>query len=252
MDTLGWQELKVVALAVDDLARAESFYRSRLGLERRLQADGDVGFALGGLTILLKPLSAPGGGAEKSPYPRLTIAVADAPRLARDLLSLIVSRRATSPAVALAVQRLWGAPSQAAVALCGDENDYRGHSARIDVVIDCAGYIKHIPGPPPLEIALHCLANRGGRIVCFGGYEDKMLIDFGYVIKKEPVIIGSNGYAAEELVEALQMMKDGTVDRQSLISHSYPLERIGEAFEMQATPAAVKVMLEIPQAEPVG
>ncbi|ENO97143.1 VOC family protein [Thauera phenylacetica] len=85
MDTLGWQELKVVALAVDDLARAESFYRSRLGLERRLQADGDVGFALGGLTILLKPLSAPGGGAEKSPYPRLTIAVADAPRLARDL-----------------------------------------------------------------------------------------------------------------------------------------------------------------------
>ena len=85
MDTLGWQELKVVALAVDDLARAESFYRSRLGLERRLQADGDVGFALGGLTILLKPLSAPGGGAEKSPYPRLTIAVADAPRLAREL-----------------------------------------------------------------------------------------------------------------------------------------------------------------------
>ncbi len=141
---------------------------------------------------------------------------------------------------------------EAAVALCGEENDYRGHSARIDVVIDCAGYIKHIPGPPPLEIALHCLANRGGRIVCFGGYEDKMLIDFGYVIKKEPVIIGSNGYAAEELVEALQMMKDGTVDRQSLISHSYPLEQIGEAFEMQATPAAVKVMLEIPQAEPVG
>ena len=85
MDTLGWQELKVVALAVDDLARAEAFYRSRLGLERRLQADGDVGFALGGLTILLKPLAGPGSGAEKSRYPRLTVAVADAPRLARDL-----------------------------------------------------------------------------------------------------------------------------------------------------------------------
>ncbi|ODT63469.1 MAG: hypothetical protein ABS77_03750, partial [Phenylobacterium sp. SCN 69-14] len=45
--------------------------------------------------------------------------VAAMPRLARDLLSLIAARRATSPAVALAVQRLWGAPSQAAVALCG-------------------------------------------------------------------------------------------------------------------------------------
>jgi catechol 2,3-dioxygenase-like lactoylglutathione lyase family enzyme len=85
MDTLGWQALKVVALAVDDLARAEDFYRTRLGLERRPQADGDVGFALGDLTILLKLLAGPGGGAEKSRYPRLTVAVADAPRLARDL-----------------------------------------------------------------------------------------------------------------------------------------------------------------------
>ena len=70
MNTLGWQELKVVALAVDDLARAEDFYRSKLGLEPRPQADGDVGFALGALTILLKPLAGP-GGAEKSRYPRL-------------------------------------------------------------------------------------------------------------------------------------------------------------------------------------
>ena len=85
MDTLGWQALKVVALAVDDLARAEDFYRTRLGLERRPQADGDVGFALGDLTILLKPLAGPGSGAEKSRYPRLTVAVADAPRLAREL-----------------------------------------------------------------------------------------------------------------------------------------------------------------------
>ena len=85
MNTLGWQELKVVALAVDDLARAENFYRSKLGLEPRPQADGDVGFALGSLTLLLKPLAGPGGAAEKSPYPRLTVAVADAPRMEREL-----------------------------------------------------------------------------------------------------------------------------------------------------------------------
>lgn len=85
MNTLGWQELKVVALGVDDLARAEAFYRTRLGLEPRPQDDGDVGFALGSLTILLKPLATADRGAAKSPYPRLTIAVADAPQLARDL-----------------------------------------------------------------------------------------------------------------------------------------------------------------------
>ncbi|WP_336951171.1 zinc-dependent alcohol dehydrogenase [Sphingobium aromaticivastans] len=134
-----------------------------------------------------------------------------------------------------------------AAALCGREDDYRGESANIGVVIDCAGYIKHIPGPPPLETALRCIANRNGRIVCFGGFEDRMLIDFGYVIKKEPLIMGSNGYAAEELVEALEMMRNGTVDRKMLISHSFMLNKISQAFETQATPDAVKVMLEIPQ-----
>jgi catechol 2,3-dioxygenase-like lactoylglutathione lyase family enzyme len=84
MNALGWQALKVVALAVDDLARAEDFYRMTLDLEP-VPPGGDVGFTLGGLTILLKPVAEPGRGAEKSPYPRLTFAVADAPRLAREL-----------------------------------------------------------------------------------------------------------------------------------------------------------------------
>ncbi len=134
-----------------------------------------------------------------------------------------------------------------AVRLCGREEDYRGESANIAVVFDCAGYIKHIPGPPPLEIALHCLATRGGRIICFGGYEDRMSIDFGYVIKKEPVIMGSNGYASEELVEALELMRDGSINRKVLISHRFPLEEISAAFQAQGKPDAVKVMIDIQQ-----
>lgn len=136
---------------------------------------------------------------------------------------------------------------EAAAAICGREEDFRGESANIDVVIDCAGYIKHIPGPPPLEIALRMISNRGGRIVCFGAYEDRMKIDFGYVIRKEPVIIGSNGYAAEELVEALDLMASGAVDRRSLISHRFPLDRVEEAFIAQGQADAVKVVLKIPQ-----
>ena len=85
MNTLGWQELKVVALAVDDLARAESFYRTRLGLEPISADEGEAGFSLGSLTILLKPVAQQPTGAGKSPYPRLTFAVADAPRLEREL-----------------------------------------------------------------------------------------------------------------------------------------------------------------------
>ena len=87
MNTLGWQELKVVALAVDDVARAADFYRTKLGLEPVPGGDGDVGFALGSLTILLKPVAEDAAPSGKSPFPRLTIAVADAPRLERDLLA---------------------------------------------------------------------------------------------------------------------------------------------------------------------
>ena len=74
-----------------------------------------------------------------------------------------------------------------------------------------------------------------------------MTIEFSNVIKKEPVIIGSNGYAPEELVEALEMMRDGKVDRVGLISHTYALDEISDAFEKQGQPEAVKVMLAIPQ-----
>jgi threonine dehydrogenase-like Zn-dependent dehydrogenase len=130
-------------------------------------------------------------------------------------------------------------------ALCGRTEEYRGESANIGVVFDCAGYIKHIEGPPPLEIALHLVSNVGGRIVCFGAFEDKMLIDMNYVISKEPVIMGSQGYAAEELEEALELMRSRKVDRVGLISHRYPLGKVADAFAMQARPEALKVMLEI-------
>lgn len=136
---------------------------------------------------------------------------------------------------------------EAAAAICGREDDYRGESANINVVIDCAGYIKHIPGRPPLEIALRMISTRNGRIVCFGAYEDRMEIDFDYIIRKEPVIIGSNGYASEELVEALDLMASGAVDRRSLISHRFPLDRVEEAFIAQGQVDAVKVILQIPQ-----
>ena len=42
-------------------------------------------------------------------------------------------------------------------------------------------------------------------------------------------------------------MRSGAVDRRTLISHEFPLEQIGQAFEAQGQPDAVKVMIDIPQ-----
>ncbi len=130
-------------------------------------------------------------------------------------------------------------------AICGEENDYRGRSAKVQVVFDCAGYIAQMAGPPPLETALRLVATRGARIICFGAFEERMLIDFNYVIHKEPTILGSNGYAPEELVEALELMVSGRIDRSCLVSHRFALQDVGEAFAMQSRPESVKVMLAI-------
>jgi threonine dehydrogenase-like Zn-dependent dehydrogenase len=128
--------------------------------------------------------------------------------------------------------------------ICGVSESYAGVSANIALVFDCAGYIRHMQGPPPLETALK-IVNPGGRIVCFGGFEGPIKIDMSPLIEKQPTIFGSNGYAPEELVEALHLMSSGQVDRATLLSANFPIEHIVEAFAAQMKPNAVKVMLNI-------
>lgn len=129
-------------------------------------------------------------------------------------------------------------------AISGIEETYAGPSTSVHLVFDCAGYIRHMQGPPPLETALR-LVVPGGRIVCFGGFEGRMDIDMSPLIEKQPTIFGSNGYAPEDLVEALDLMHSGTVDRATLISHRIPLAKVDQAFAVQQQPDAIKVMLEI-------
>lgn len=130
-------------------------------------------------------------------------------------------------------------------AVTGTDRDWLDTSANIHVVYECAGYIKHLPGPPPLETALKLVAINNGRIVCFGAYEDRMNIDLMPIVNKQVTIMGSLGYAAEELIESLEYMRTGVVDRQGLISHTFPLDSIYEAFETQCAPTAVKVMIDV-------
>jgi len=114
----------------------------------------------------------------------------------------------------------------------------------VDAVIDCAGYIKSMKGNTPLQNALYMLKGGGvGRIVCFGAYEDRFDVDFMPTIEKQITIMGSEGYAAEELTMALTMMENKQVDRTSLISHRFHLEEVAAAFETQGDATAIKVLV---------
>ena len=87
-NTLGFQQLKVVALAVDDLARAEGFYRDTLGLEPAMEGGQAIGFALGGVALMLKPVTE--GWYARPSFelnPRLTFAVEHALQTEKELVA---------------------------------------------------------------------------------------------------------------------------------------------------------------------
>ncbi|MFJ2992898.1 zinc-binding dehydrogenase [Pandoraea sp. NPDC087047] len=114
----------------------------------------------------------------------------------------------------------------------------------VSVVFDCAGYLKHVKGPPPLQSAMEMVGPRGGRIICFGAFEGEVTLDPMPIIHKQIVIRGSNGYAADELKQALDLMASGKIDRRMLISHQFPIAEIKRAFAVQASGQAIKVLIK--------
>ena len=96
MDALGFQRLKVVALAVTDITRARRFYRETLALPPPFEGSRQVGYALGNVIVMLKAV-AEGGFAQPTDQlnPRLTLATDHAPDAQRALLarSVTVSTR---------------------------------------------------------------------------------------------------------------------------------------------------------------
>ncbi|WP_026295726.1 VOC family protein [Aromatoleum toluclasticum] len=73
---LGLKRVKVVALAVRDLARAISFYGETLGLPPASEGGRQVGFELGGTVLMLKDDWY--GTPTAEPNPRITLECADA------------------------------------------------------------------------------------------------------------------------------------------------------------------------------
>jgi len=73
---LGIQRVKVVAVSVIDLARANRFYKEKLGLKPAFEGTEQVGWWLGQVILMLKPdWAAP----TATPNPRVTLATDHAP-----------------------------------------------------------------------------------------------------------------------------------------------------------------------------
>lgn len=100
-----------------------------------------------------------------------------------------------------------------------------GLGARVDAVVDCAG------AESGLGDALKCLRD-GGRLVLAAVYGKRVNVSLDRVIEKSLLVEGSFGYQ-NEFSDVLDLLANGEVVVDNLVSHVFPLDQINEAFLAQ-------------------
>lgn len=135
----------------------------------------------------------------------------------------------------LALARELGAD---AVALSGADDDTaaaRRFSGRegVDMVVETAGTASAV------EQAVN-LCRPGGRVVLTGLPHEPTSLNFFWVVRRELRIIGSMIYQ-DEFPEALRLLASGAVRADRLLSQTFPLDRIEDAFQAHRSPDSIKV-----------
>jgi (R,R)-butanediol dehydrogenase / meso-butanediol dehydrogenase / diacetyl reductase len=101
-----------------------------------------------------------------------------------------------------------------------------GDGEEIDVVFECSGV-------PELANAAIEHVRAGGTIVVLALYDDPMTFNPTMLVQKEIRLQGSIAYTAADFRDAVELLNAGTVQATPLITHREPLEKVGEAFEVQ-------------------
>ncbi len=109
-----------------------------------------------------------------------------------------------------------------------------GEGAMADVVIDAAG------GRDTFAQALE-IVRSGGTVALVGLPEGEQVVNTTRIVHKAPRIVGCLG---SDYARAVELLASGTVRVGPLITHTFPLEEINEAFRVQMDPeASIKVLV---------
>lgn len=107
-----------------------------------------------------------------------------------------------------------------------------------DVVISAAGGDVSV-----LDQALQMAAKRGQILYFAATTKKRVELDLDLVHYHELQLVGSHDSTIAHYEAALALMKNGSVQVKPLITHSYPLERIQQAFEVAQKRAGIKVIV---------
>lgn len=114
------------------------------------------------------------------------------------------------------------------------------NAAGIDAAIDCAGK------ESTLQQALH-LTRTGGVIALAAIYDKDPVIPIRQLQRGERELVGVQMYVREDFATAAQLIRDGRISTLKLVTHTFPLKQIGEAFRvaMDRTQTVGKVVVRI-------
>lgn len=110
-----------------------------------------------------------------------------------------------------------------------------------NVIVECAGNSR------AFKLATD-LVGWKGRIIVEGIYEpgDTIQIEpYTLLLLKSVSVIGINGWSSSDFTEAIELLSQGRIDAEAIITHTFPLAQWKSAFEMieNHKDEAIKVLL---------
>jgi len=107
-----------------------------------------------------------------------------------------------------------------------------------DVVVSAAGGDERV-----LDQAISLAAKRGQIVYFAAVLKDRMELSLDAIHYRELRLIGSHDSTTAQYETALALLEASKVDVAPIITHRFPLERIGEAFEFARSREGIKVMI---------
>jgi len=136
----------------------------------------------------------------------------------------------------IAERRRWATDLGAYCALDPTTGELDGK--RFDLVIETAG----VPGAAEAAVE-H--AHSGGWIVLTGLPMDAARLETKWIVWRELKLVGSFIYDISDFARASERIASGELQASALVTDSYPLEHVGDAFRAVAEHRGLKTVIEI-------
>ena len=90
-------------------------------------------------------------------------------------------------------------------------------------------------------------ARKGSSIVVVGVFGDLGTINMGFIQDHELTLIGTAMYREEDYIKAIELVNDGLIDFDTLITHRFKFKDYKKAYDLidQEKDKAMKVMIEM-------